>query len=259
MSSTRTVGAELRSTSRRYRNRPVVEALCELFFLESEWDQTIPYAFYERVHDRFPTKTQLEQMGVEVQLGPKEAGAKLLAGSPRIQFSREDGSRMVQVAQNLLVVNQLRPYPKFEEWKPTVSEMLSLYRELAKPKGVDRLGVRYINKIVIPAPAFRMEDYFRIYPEIPPELGSAHGRFLMRLEIPPKHDGHQLIVTFGTAPAEGPESSSELLDLYDVVPAGKADFDNIDRRIEEAHANIEHAFESMITDQARALFAEVSS
>ncbi len=80
---------------------------------------------------------------------------------------------------------------------------------------------------------------------------------MMRVEIPPKRKGHQLIITFGTAPAESPEVSAEMLDLYDIFSAPQAlSFDNIDKYIVEAHENIESAFENSITQKSRDLFEE---
>ncbi len=206
--------------SRRYRDPPVVEALSEIYFAGSVWDMTVPGQFYERVRKGFPKKEQVDAMGLELQLGPQQAEARMTPGQPRVRFSREDGSRMVQLARDLLVVNQLRPYSHFEQWRPLVLEMLSLYRELARPSGIERLGLRYINNVVIPHERFRMEKYFRIYPEVP---GDEHGSFLMRLQLPALHAGHNLIVTFGTALPEREGSLAELLDLYDIFPMEGAD------------------------------------
>ena len=33
---------------RKYRKPPVVEALCEIYFADSTWDDTVPGVFYER-------------------------------------------------------------------------------------------------------------------------------------------------------------------------------------------------------------------
>ncbi len=39
---------------RRYRKSPVIEALCEIYFSGSAWDETVPGAFYERWKNEFP-------------------------------------------------------------------------------------------------------------------------------------------------------------------------------------------------------------
>ena len=55
-------------------------------------------------------------MAIAVKEGDAAQETKVVAGESRSQFSREDGSQMIQVASDLVVVNQLRPYPAFEEW-----------------------------------------------------------------------------------------------------------------------------------------------
>ncbi len=45
---------------RSYREPPVVEALCEIYFADSTWDDTVPGTFYEEIKDEFPVKRRRE-------------------------------------------------------------------------------------------------------------------------------------------------------------------------------------------------------
>jgi uncharacterized protein (TIGR04255 family) len=237
---------------RRYPNPPVVEALCEIYTDGSAWDPTVPGLFYERVRDRFPKRGQARDVEIEVTVGAPAPATKVTPSEPRSQFAREDGSRMIQVARDLVVVNQLRPYPAFEEWRPQILEALDLYRELAKPSQVSRIGLRYLNRVVVPEPEVPMDRYFQLYPELPKALGTLHGPFMLRIELPTEVPGHQLVVTFGSAPRDREGTQAFVLDLYDVV--GSPGFDAVPQRIDEAHAHIERAFEAILTDATRALF-----
>jgi len=238
---------------KRYKNPPVVEALCEIYFHESKWDGTLPGLFFEKIKESYPKKRELQQIRVSVSKEATET--RVQPGGHRIQFLKEDGSRLVQIENNLLVINQLKPYPSFEDWKPVVHQMLKHYSEIAQPKGIKRMGVRYINRITIPAVKFKTEDYFSLYPEVPESLGAIHGKFMMRLEISAKHKVHRLMVTFGTAPPESPETSAEMLDIYDIFALPKPfPMEDMDKHIIEAHENVELAFESSITSKARELF-----
>ena len=241
--------------NKKYKNPPVVEALCEIFFSDSKWDSTLPGLFYERIKSAYPKKKELQQIGVEVNVSKEAQASKVSRGNTRLQFLKEDGSQLIQIEKDLLVVNQLRPYPKFEEWKPVVDKMLNVYCELAQPKGIKQISTRYINKIVIPAATFKMEEYFYLYPEVPDSLSAMHGKFMMRLEIPPKNEGHNLIITFGTSTADAPVTSAQLLDLYDIFVSPLLISDRvIDKYLEDAHENIVVAFENSITDKTRKLF-----
>ena len=243
--------------AKRYRKPPVVEALCEIYFADSAWDETVPGAFYERMKDAFPKKRQREIQQAEIALGRNEMKAGVQRLPPWMQFVSDEKHRMIQIAEDLLVVNQLHPYPHFEEWEPEVVRALSIYRELAQPRKVARLGLRYINRVVIPEERVQMGDYFTIYPNLPPRLGDTHGSFLVRVEVPQLERGQSVLITFGTAPSPDPDRVNQafMLDFYDILQLNKS-LDEIDlkKEIRRAHNNVVVSFEDSITDRLRSLF-----
>ncbi|MBI1865251.1 MAG: TIGR04255 family protein [Nitrospirae bacterium] len=245
---------------RRYRKPPVVEALCEIYFTGSAWDDTVPGRFYDCVQEDFPDRRQQEIREAHVTLfagGETAAGVRRLP--PRMQFFSKKGDRLVQIGRDLLVINQLRPYPHFEAWEPAIYRALDVYRGLTEPEGFIRLGVRYINKVVIPRPTIRMEEYFTVYPNLPSAMGDAHGPFMVRVELPSQKGGHAVLVTFGSAPVENPEESVHLLDIYDIFQTEKVvALDEIEREVRTAHENVKTAFEGSITERLRSLFEEVN-
>jgi uncharacterized protein (TIGR04255 family) len=174
---------------------------------------------------------------------------------PRIQFVSQKGDRIVQLARDLLVVNQLRPYPKFEDWEPAIHSSLATYRALARPKGVARLGVRYINRVVIPGDRVLMEKYFTVFPQLPKAMGDKHGAFMVRFETPSADRKHLVLITFASAPADKPGEQAFLLDIYDVYrPATPLPLEDVGKEVRKAHADVEAAFEGSITNELRNLF-----
>jgi uncharacterized protein (TIGR04255 family) len=241
---------------RRYRKPPVIEALCEIYFSRSSWDDTVPGAFYERVKSDFPQKRQRKIQEAQITLGPEQAAAGFRQLPPWMQFVSDEKHRMIQLAQDLLVVNQLAPYPHFEEWEPDVYRAIGIYSELAQPRNVVRVGLRYINRVLIPEKQVRMEDYFTIYPNLPQSLGEIHGSFLVRVEVPQSGPGHTVVITFGTAPPPLQDAAQAfILDLYDILEVdAPVDEEVVKREVRCAHDNIVGAFEDSITDKLRALF-----
>ena len=241
---------------RSYRKPPVVEALCEIYFAGSIWDDTIPGAFYERIKHEFPKKQQREIQQAQITLGQGTASAGVQTLPPRIQFVSQSGNKMVQVAENLLVVNQLRPYRHFEEWERAVYVALKEYKSAASPQRVSRIGIRYINRIEIPGTRVSMEDYFTIYPQLSKSLGNTHRSFLVRVEVPQADQGHTVLITFGSS--EPPQAIGDkllfMLDLYDIaelnIPPNESE---VRAQIRQAHGNVGRAFEDSITDRLRVL------
>ncbi len=238
--------------ARHYAHPPVVEALAEVYFVGSVWDATVPGRFYDRICDRFPDiSSQVElQVGGPNPTDPPET-------RERVQFRSPGADRIVQVAKDLLVVNRLRPYSSFEDWIGDTSEMLAVYRELARPTGFSRVGVRYINRIPVESEGIELSRYFRIYPEVPDELGSPFGPFLLRVETtPPGRPAHRMVTTFGTSETDEHEPAL-LLDLYDIVSAqDNPGLERLMGLISEGHENVVVAFENAITDAVRARFGQ---
>lgn len=241
---------------RTYLHPPVVEALCEIYFAESAWDDTAPGAFYERVRTDFPRKQRREIQEAQISMGPDTASAGVQRLPPWMQFLTEEGSLMIQVAENLVVVNQLVPYRHFEEWEQIIYRALAVYSEVAVPKSIARTGMRYINRIEIPGKVISMEDYFTIYPQLPQSLGNAHGPFLVRVEVPQAEQGHTVLISFGNSdPPQATEGSQAfMLDLYDrnarPIEANEA---ALKREVQIAHDNVVMAFEDSITNKLRDL------
>ncbi|MBI3271456.1 MAG: TIGR04255 family protein [Planctomycetes bacterium] len=245
------------NTGWKYKKPPVVEALCELHFEDSAWDETVPGRFYDSVKDGgFPVKRQKEVQEAQVSISSRgEAHAGVRRLPPWMQFVSESGDRLIQLGRDLLVVNQLQPYPRFDDWEPVIQTALKIYRELAEPKAIAAIGVRYINRVVIPLPRIQMEDYFTIYPRLPQATGDQHGAFMLRVELPAQKGGHSVLVTFGSAPADKPEEIAHLLDFYDTLrPSTSLRIEAAAAEIRTAHDNVEVAFEGSITEKLRQLF-----
>ena len=227
-----------------------------MYFTNSTWDETTPGTFYEQIKHDFPAKQQREMHQDEVLLGYNTASAEVRKLSPRMQFISKKGDRMIQLAENLLVINHLHPYPGFKTWEPILFRALEAYRIVAMPQRVRRMGLRYINRIEIPGTQVVMENYFRVYPQLPTLIGNTHGAFLVRVEVPQSSQGHSVIITFSTGvqPQSNEDGSVFMLDLYDI---GELDVSPepiaLEKEIRRAHDNVVMAFEGSITDELRDL------
>lgn len=241
---------------RKYKNSPIVEALCEFRFTPSQpWDMTIPGLMYEKIKKQFPNKKQ--QMGWGVSFQPKEGRLeqKFEPTPPRLQFLNPSRTALVQLAPDLLTINRLKPYGSWGTFKPMILQNLRIYREIAKPRGFKRIGLRYINKIDFGTTSIELKDYFNYYPFIPSNLPQVHGAFNVRAEIPYENGRDRLLLTLASAIPEKPDIVSLILDLdYILVKSEDISLEQVSGWIENAHTNLERAFESCITDKCRELF-----
>jgi len=239
-----------------YKNPPVVEALCELFFEPRDWDDTVPGTFYALIQDQFTIKEQVNESETEINVGPGQAATVgVRALPPRMRFFTPTRDRLIQLAPNLMVFNKLLPYTNFEDWVTTLEGALGHYRDVVPGAAIARVGVRYLNKITVPGTRVRLEDFFRVIPTIPTSLGEDHGSFLLRLELLVPETDHGLLLTFASAPPERPKSMTFLLDLYETwKPSAPQAVDQVIAHVRLAHEHIQTAFEQNITDNLRQLF-----
>jgi uncharacterized protein (TIGR04255 family) len=257
---------------RRYANPPIEEALCEFRFKpKGEWDFMTPHKMREELAESYRGKPR-QQTTVEARIQQQEGGAAkvmLQQHAPRIQLITNSGTRIVSVGPNILSVHMLRPYhdtsaPEnggWEEFRRRIEQALETYWRIAEPIGVYRVGVRYINKIVLTAAAPGAErpdprDYLLCSPVSVRNLPERMTSFFNRVEY--AYDDHvRLVLTCGSAEEESPERTAWILDI-DVIWQREEPIER-EAAIEKAEALRDRervVFEAVITDKARRLFDE---
>ena len=252
------------SKRRRYKNPPIEEALCEFRFEPGrDWDLTVPGKLQAELGNEYTGKPQQGKV-VEVELDTQKGGSPNLRyreGFAKVQLVTKDGKRMVGVGQDVLSIHMLRPYqdpsnPKasgWDEFEPRIVTALKAYKSVSEPVGVRRIGIRYINKIVVSGKNVNVEEYLKCALPVVSGLPDRLSNFMSRVDYSYK-DGVRLMLSQGLASAQT-DHVGFLLDL-DVIwetpePIALAEAlkKTHDLRIREREA-----FESVITDKARKLF-----
>lgn len=241
---------------RVYKNPPIEEALVEFRFnTDGEWDPTVPGKLHDRVKDVYPGRPR-QQKRVHAALSSVEGQPTTLAvheGMERVQLVDASGLRLLSVGPHVMSVNSLRPYEDWERLGPRMRQAVHGYVAVAGTSTIQRIGVRYINKVVIPAVNLDLSHYFRGGPMIPAGLPGKVRGFMSRAEHE-YDDGMKLLLTLASIES-GPEVSEFLLDL-DVVweDAAGLDMDGALQRAEDLHQREGQAFEAIITDRTREVF-----
>lgn len=240
---------------KKYSNPPIVEALCEFQFIPRQpWDITIPGLLYEKIKEQFPEKQQQVGFGVEVRPEDRKLEQRIEM-TQRMRFLRSDKTALVQVGPDLLAINHLKPYPTWHAFKPLILQNLEKYQKIANPKGFKRIGLRYINKIEFSIESIELSDYFNYYAFTPKGLPQVHDAFNVHVEIPYGERNEYLLLTLRKVIPEHPETISIVLDLdYITAKSESVPSERVPDWLENAHTNIEKAFESCITDKCRNFF-----
>jgi uncharacterized protein (TIGR04255 family) len=246
---------------RRYKNSPIIEALCEIQFEpDSTWDLTVPGLVYERLRDSFPERRQAKVLGVAISPSAEEATVdQQVWATDRMHFVRQDGTALVQIGPHFLAVNQLRSYRSWHDFRPMIQKAYVAYREVAAPTGIHRISLRYINRIQFPARTVNLEDYFSFYPFVGPALPQNYSAFMVGIQVPYQDTQAILQMQAANVVAETPDSIAVILDLaYSLAKPGEVSLDMVFEWIDTGHSRIDETFEAAITEQLRERFEEVS-
>jgi uncharacterized protein (TIGR04255 family) len=247
---------------RRYRNPPIEEALVEFRFEPSqEWDLTMPGRLHGELREAYPGKPR-QQNVVQASLVAQQGQAPNFAvreGLGKVQLVTEDASRLVAIGPDVLSVHMLRPYQRddevsgWDEFRPRIVAALTGYWNVAEPSGVQRIGLRYINKLVVPESSFEVARYLRAAPPSVEGLPEQRGGFVGRVEyVYP--DEVRLVVSHATVEALE-DHVAFLMDIDVIWQASEA----VDRHAalamaDDLRARERDVFEALITDEARSLF-----
>lgn len=239
----------------KYPNPPILEALCEIHFDRSLGDESVRSKLQEKWSKDYPDQRLIDEQNVEFQLGPDGVNVAQQPLGKRLIARSADGLNLAQLTANFLVVNRLRPYPGWNEFfLRNILERAADVSATVSGVHIRRLGLRYINRIVIPQHPFVWEDWFQTSLPIPDKIPSESMQF--QLEFHRRIGGEERMVTkLVTADPSAPGTTSIILDL-DVIWEGKAvvSMDHLAEMLERVHRPHRLAFESYLTDKVRSLF-----
>jgi uncharacterized protein (TIGR04255 family) len=168
----------------RYAHAPITEALIDL---RCSLPPDITLETLARIHgdekERYPKRN--ERVNVE---GSFTAGREVSAAAKQRQvgFMFWDGAQTQAFQARLdgYTFNRLAPYEHWDTFRDEARRLWDRYRELARPKGISRIAVRYINRLDLPLPLSDFKDYLRTVPEVAAELPQGLAGFVMGLQIP---------------------------------------------------------------------------
>lgn len=243
--------------ARPYPRPPIQEALVELRFVDDgRWNWTWPGRFWALVRDEYDGEPRTEQsISVNAQQQARAVTARAVAGVGRVFLTRKSDPGLIGLAPSALSVHVLRPYPGWAEFRPRVERAAAAHLALQPDARVTRIGVRYINHIVLPGDQLELDEWFTSSPTLPDGLGQSMTALMSRVETAYEDDA-RLAITLATVQHDKDGESAFLLDLDlswnapEPVPLTGRVYDVID----SLHDREGSAFEAMITDSTRGLF-----
>lgn len=242
----------------KYQNPPLQEAIFEAKFSYENFDSTLPGQFYEKVRSQFPEKNDLKVITVTLGTAHPSIQQRNPQG-PVIQAWNPERTSCLQFGPGIIAANLLK-YKGWELFIPSISLILKSYFDCAYPKAAKRIGLRYINRILIPENNVKISDYFQMDISFPDTLLNPHAfditlikeTVFNQLEITTK-------VRFASDSLKpGEKGVAFLLDIDSFVTNNiPLEPKGILQITDSCHGCLEEVFESALQDKTRNIFGGV--
>lgn len=201
---------------RHLPNAPLREALIDLQF-ESPVGLDLIDRFAASIADSYERKGDIWQAFFGFR---NEGGGGTEASHNAIGRRLEARGQWPYVAQcrtSGFTVSRLTPYGQWDDLLSETRPLWERFIQLAGNVVVVRLGVRYINQIVLPLPIQRLEEYFVCPPRVPDDLPQILAGFFSRMVIPDaQHDCTSVVTQSAEPPAFIGPSGPSINVLFDI-------------------------------------------
>lgn len=183
-----------------FPNAPITEAILDIKAkLPDGVSLNIFDEFQENIKDRFGDRKTKHSFKAEFRFLPgKDESTPIISKGKTDEgyiFHSKHENKIVQARLDGFTFNKLRPYEDWNKFHSEARELWELYDKIIKPVSVDRIALRYINRIEIPLPFDDFSEYILTNPQIAPKLPQSLSHFLMRIEIPNNEIGAVAIIT----------------------------------------------------------------
>jgi uncharacterized protein (TIGR04255 family) len=144
--------------------------------------------------------------------GPASSSkASQKVGWTGFRISSADGLHIAQFTREGLVFSRLRPYPKWAAFEAEGRRLWRVFTDLAAPSQIQRLGVRFINRIPVRA-IDSLGEYLREPPTRPLSLPLKNFLYQSMFEVPTTDFGVNVVKTLQTSESGGNVSHALIVD-----------------------------------------------
>ncbi|MDO3378547.1 TIGR04255 family protein [Geoalkalibacter halelectricus] len=117
------------------------------------------------------------ELHIEGESPPRQTFRDL--GFRGVRFQTADQKQIVQFNRDGFVYSRLEPYPDWNTFSQEGLRLWGIFSAMARPVEINRIGLRFINRIELPSGSFDLGDYIKPAPEPPrnfdlPFIGFMH-------------------------------------------------------------------------------------
>ena len=164
---------ETASTEVVYARPPITEAVIGVTF-SSPMDSKQLASVNNALQKYYPHKQDVSTFDLSLEFNTKDAGSNKANLKPTLghRLSTDDQTQLVVLWPNSFTLSQLAPYQGWGNFIGRFTRDWSTLKKILGFQQISQVGVRYINRIDIPATAdiVEHEQFLNIYPKMPDML-----------------------------------------------------------------------------------------
>lgn len=248
---------EMASNKIVYARPPITEAVIGVTF-SSPMDSAQLTLVSKALHKFYPHKQDVSTFDLSLEINTMDAGSNKANFTPTLghRLSTDDQTQLVVLWPNSFTLSQLAPY---QGWADFIERFIRDWGTLKRVLGfqqISRIGVRYINRIDIPATADMVEheQFLNIYPKMP-DILSPLDAYAIQASVTLKDINCQLTINTASVPSPILEHVSFVIDTdissTNAPPQSDADLIELLNNIRNKKNSV---FEACISQPARSLF-----
>ena len=158
---------------RRLAQAPIVEAVIEIRArAESSWAESVVLERLTANLPDYPLFRSRREVRQEFKLKGSEPAEQIIEdmGWYGLQFESADKLHVAQFLKDWFVFSRLQPYDHWAKFRGEALRLWQIHKAIAQPAEVNRLGVRFINRLLLPDD-FHIKDYLQTTPQAPTDMG----------------------------------------------------------------------------------------
>ncbi|MEV7322831.1 TIGR04255 family protein [Streptomyces sp. NPDC093970] len=240
---------------RTYKNPPIVEAVCTFSFAsDSHWNVTVPGRFYELVRDEYPEEPEERSvMQASINTIPEARVEQVSLGSTGSRVAFRNKSQVLTIAPRNLGIHALAPYEGWESFRRRCLDALRSYGEVVGEAEISGLGLRYVNRIILPETTVNLSDYFTIVQGLPGEgFPGQLTSFFDRMEV--NYTDAPVKIAFTWASDDQVADQAAFIMDFDLQRRGEIRNADVASFLDDLRERQRVAFESLIQDKLREVF-----
>lgn len=236
----------------KYENDTILEALCELRLVpavDSAWNPARPGELYQTLAGSFPQMEPVTEMGLELSMTASGPSQKIVQGPPKLKFASEDNTKVVQVAQGAVIFSHVRKYPGWDSVLHMIMEYWPKVCSVLRPSEVQRIGLRYINRIPLSDRHPDLRDWLKPTNFLPPALVNSRQGFSGRIEAWSSKTELTIITLGHQRPTPSDPQPAIIYDIDRISQLRvQEDLPDVENRLVALHEDVWSRFEEAQTD-----------